>query len=423
MTTDGTAKRHEPTWLLSDLIGTKAFVAGKAIGRLSDLVIVERGPVPEVTHLVIARPFGNPRLLVPWERVSAFGDREIALDLTDLGPYQHDPPEGSVLLKDHILDKKVLDIDGKEVEVIYDLGLVEQNRRLFVAGVDLSRYGMLKRMGLRPLARFVCGPEDELKRQVSWAYVQHLPSRIGAFKGNVTLNILKEKLSDIHPVDLADILEELDHEQRMVVFRQLDPSHASDTLEEINPNVQREVISSLETPTVAKLINEMTPGQGADVLGILPQADASAIVALLSPDKAAKVRAILERHEEQVIHFVTPNFIKVPPDMTVGQVQNDYPRIAKNKDVVMYLYVVNKLDILLGVLDIKEVLEADDNARLQDIMIERVVSLRPESTLREAAELFARYDLRALPVTDRLDRIVGVVPFRDVMRLTHPFAE
>lgn len=416
-------KKGEPAWYLSDLLGTKAFLGGKPIGRLSDIVIVERELVPEVTHLLISRPFGNPALLVPWERARSFSDRQIVLDLEDLGPYQREPQEGSVLLKDHILDKKVLDIDGKEVEVIYDVGLVERNHRLYVSSVDLSRHGMLKRMGLKGLARFVSGPEDEVKRHLSWAYVQHLPSRIGAFKGEVKLNILKEKLSDIHPVDLADILEELDHEQRMVVFRQLEPSHASDTLEEINPNVQREVISSLETPSVAKLINEMTPGQGADVLGILPRAAASSILSLMTPDKASKVRAILERHEEQVVHFVTTNFIKVPPEATAGQVQNDYPHLAKNKDVVMYLYVVNKLDVLLGVMDIKEVLEADDNTPLQDLMVEDVISLRPESTLREAANLFARYDLRAIPVTDRLDRIMGVIPYRDVMRLTHHFSD
>src|SRR5512136_506860 len=134
---------------LSDILGTRVLTQGKAVGRLSDLVIVETGTMPEVTHVVVTRPFGNPALLVPWEKVRSFADQGVVLELEALGPYQKEPTEGMVLLKDHVLDKKVLDTEGKEVEVVFDVGLVERAGKLHVGFVDLSRYGMLKRMGLR----------------------------------------------------------------------------------------------------------------------------------------------------------------------------------------------------------------------------------------------------------------------------------
>ncbi len=89
----------------------------------------------------------------------------------------------------------------------------------------------------------------------------------------------------------------------------------------------------------------------------------------------------------------------------------------------MYIYVVDAQDTLLGVIDLKELLQADDRALLKDIMIQNVISLNTTSTLKEASQSFARYDFRALPVTDEKNRIVGVIPYRDVMNLTHHFSE
>ena len=127
--------------------------------------------------------------------------------------------------------------------------------------------------------------------------------------------------------------------------------------------------------------------------------------------------------EEKAINYATSRFIKVSPDLTTDEVQNDYPRLAKGMMVVMYFYVVDENDKLLGVLDIKELLEAPDEALLKDVMVTNMIALHPESTLKEASELFARYDFRAIPITDENDRIIGVVPYRDVMRLTHHFVD
>jgi magnesium transporter len=89
----------------------------------------------------------------------------------------------------------------------------------------------------------------------------------------------------------------------------------------------------------------------------------------------------------------------------------------------MYVYVTSDQDVLLGVIDLKELLKADDKALLKDVMVENVISLSTESTLKEASQNFARYDFRAIPVTDDQNRLVGVIPYRDVMNLTHHFLE
>ncbi|MGD0663598.1 MAG: CBS domain-containing protein [Syntrophorhabdales bacterium] len=223
------------------------------------------------------------------------------------------------------------------------------------------------------------------------------------------------------PVDLADILEELPQEQRLAIFGELDTEHASDTLEEIEPRVQRHLVSSIKKERVAELINDMTPAQAADILAILPAATADNVMELLDRENAHKIQELLDKHEEKIINFSTSQFIKVLSSASAEEVLEDYRNIAKDKDEIMYLCIVDREDTLLGVADMKEVLQADPDLSMEDIMTTTVISLNPEDTLREASELFSRYSFRAIPVTDDQDKILGVIPYRDIMNLKHRF--
>jgi len=410
--------------LLSDILNVPILRSGKKIGSLADLVIVETAKIPEVRSLYVTRSFGNPSLIIPWEHVHTLTGRGIEITISDIKPYEAEPADDVILLRDYVLDKKVIDLEENDVEVVYDIRLVLRNKKLYVTDADTGKAARLRRLGFGFLAKIIYSPTDpEAEQMIPWTCIQPLPTNIGRFKGNVKLNVLKENLSEIHPVDLADILEEMDHDQRVMVFSSLDHEHASDTLEEIEPKVQREIISSLSTDKVVRLINDMTPGQAADILSVLPSSEAHVILDTMNAESARKVQAIIDRQEEKVIHYTTLKILKFPPETTVEYVQNDYPRHARDKDVIMYIYVVDEHDHLLGVVDLKELLKADDKALLRDVMLENVITLSTTSTLKEAERAFARYGFRAIPVVDEEDRLAGVIPYRDVMNLTHTFIE
>ena len=126
--------------------------------------------------------------------------------------------------------------------------------------MDFSHYRALRRLGFRKLAKLLTNRNKEAR--VSWLYVQPLPEQLGSFAGNIKLKVPKAGFSEIHPVDLADILEELEGGQRVALFNALDAEQASDTLEEVEPRVQRELIRAIEKERAALLINEMTPAAG-----------------------------------------------------------------------------------------------------------------------------------------------------------------
>jgi len=423
-TTNSSATAGDLEIFLSDILNVPVLRSGKKVGSLTDLVIVETAKVPEVRSLYVTRSFGRPSLLIPWENVHTLTGRGIEVIIGDLKPYETEPAEDVILLRDYVLDKKVIDLEENEIEIVYDIRLILRNKKLYVTDVDTGKAARLRRLGIGLLAKILYTSADtDAEQMISWKYIQPLPTNIGSFKGNVKLNVLKEKLSEIHPVDLADILEEVDHDQRVMLFSTLDHEHASDTLEEIEPKVQREIISSLSTEKVVQLINEMTPGQAADILSVLPSAEAHVILDTMNAENARKVQAIIDRQEEKVIHYATQKILRFTPDTTVEYVQNDYPRHARDKDVIMYIYVADEKDCLLGVIDLKELLQADDKAYLRDVMVGNVISLSTGSTLKEAAQEFARYGFRAIPVIDEENRLVGVITYRDVMNLTHHFIE
>ena len=152
MNGNGTKNQNDITFNLSEIMNLRVDLNEKKIGRLADIIIMENGKIPEVTYLVVKRPFGNPTLMVPWDKVKVFDDKKVVIDIDDLRSLQGDPKDDALLLKDHILDKKILDLEDTEVEVVYDLKLVLRGGKMFVTAVDSSRYGRLRRLGFRRTA-------------------------------------------------------------------------------------------------------------------------------------------------------------------------------------------------------------------------------------------------------------------------------
>ncbi len=398
---------------LTEIVGRRVYLKTRSIGKLKDFVIQENaGKVPEVTHLLVHQPYGDPLLLLPWDKITLISNTEIVSEITSTEGYELNPLDNHIFLKDYILDKKILDMDGHEVEVVYDVKLLFQNERLFVTEVDFNRFRILRRMGFKKLANYLAKYKEG--SSISWLYVQPLPDTIGSFEGNVKLNVLKENINDIHPVDLADILEELEGSQRMAVFNQIEPELASDTLEEVEPRVQRELIRSMEKERAAGLINEMSPAQVADILSVLPASEADEIIEFVDSENKQRVQQIIDQHDENIMLYSTQKVIKRSPATVVRDVINNYREVAGDMDVIMYVYVVNEENILQGVVDLRELIAAEPEKTLGEIMTDSIISLNPDDTLQDAVDMFFRYSFRAIPITDENDYMLGVVSFHDI---------
>src|SRR5438445_308905 len=148
---------------LSDLLNTPVLLRNEKIGALGDLVIVDKDLVAEVTHVMVRRPFGRPSWFVPWHYVHSLTDKSLVLDPATPTDSLPSDPERMLLLQDYIVDKKVLDVEGREVECVYDVMLALQRTHLYVVGVDISRRSLLRRIGLRWLANLTAGITDRME--------------------------------------------------------------------------------------------------------------------------------------------------------------------------------------------------------------------------------------------------------------------
>ena len=385
------------------------------IGRLIDLEIRLGKLYPEVVNLIVGRSFGRPPLEVPFAYVTSIDTHRSIVEIPPgVKLREFDRESSRILIKDMILDKKIIDTDEYEVEVVYDIHLLHAEGRMLVVHVDVTKAGMLRRLHFGWLARLIWGEVKNIEL-LPWKYVQSLPTDIDRFRGNVKLTVSREKISDIHPADLADILEELSGEERMAVFNALDTETAADALEEAEPRVQRELVASLRRDRLAELFHTMTPAQIADILEILPRVDAEALKKSLSAEEVEKVSELLDAHDVKLPSLATERFLALPDSALVRQALTKFRSRTKRYDVIMYVYVTTSEGNLKGVVDIRELIQNRSDETLRNIMTEQIVTLAPTDTLADAASEFSKYGFRALPMVDENRKLLGVVRYKDLL--------
>ena len=400
----------------SQLIGDRVQdQSGHVVGHLADLEIQVGGRYPEATSIIVSRSFGRPPLAIPFRCVTSINDKRTVVDTTDTSVLaEFRPAPERVLVKDMILDKRIIDTDEYEVEVVYDIHLLYADRRLFVVHVDVSKAGLLRRIRLGWLARLAYGDMNRQKL-LPWRYVQPLPSDIDRFHGDVKLSIPRDRIADIHPADLADILEELSGDERMAVFNSLDTETAADALEETEPRVQRELVATVRRERIVELLNTMTPVQIADILETLPRVEAAALKGSLPAETATRVDELLSRHEVNLTAITTTRYLALSETATVNDALENFRDRSRRFDIVMYVYVVNAGGVLRGVIDIRELIQAGPAETLGGLMTEQVVTLQPRDTMAKAAAEFAKYGFRSLPLVDDSNRLIGAVRYKDLL--------
>jgi Mg/Co/Ni transporter MgtE len=216
--------------------------------------------------------------------------------------------------------------------------------------------------------------------------------------------------------DLADALEELQGEEQQALFSALDSEKAAETLLEAEPRAQRQLIADLRKERARMILSEMSIPQLANLFSVLPHDDVTELMELLSPEDAAKIRAILSEREATAGALMSSEFVAVPPDMKVGPLVEQIRRSGREPDTISYVYVVNRDGrTLVGIVDLRELVLASDDALVSEIMTSPVVSAEEGDLQDDLAELFAKYHYRMIPIVDAQDRMLGVIRYNEIM--------
>ncbi len=389
--------------------------AGEQIGVISDLAIATGEVFPRVTSLAFVGPRKTP-FMISWRKyVESYDGNCVRLNVpsSDIRFSYLQPDE--VLLTRDLLDKQIVDTQGMKVVRVNDLKLSDSPKGLRLLGAETGIRGLLwgiapfVEKGVNAIATLFGHPLKE--RLIAWNYMELLERDMSQIK----LSVSHKRLHDMHPADVADILEQLDPQQRQAVFEQLDTAQAADAISELEDEYQADVIEDMSVSRGAALLNEMNPDDAADIIGDLPYDKAEKLLKLMGVEEEASVRALLGYKEETAGGIMTTDFLTVNDDLSVQDAINAVRDMDEDQESVHYVYLVSDNLVLTGVLSLRDLVIAKPETALAEIGVRDLITASPELDQEECAQMIAKYDLLALPVVDEQGIILGVVTIDDAM--------
>ena len=400
---------------LSQILGRPIFDAeGEKIAVIKD-VIVRYGEedYPPLVGLVARyrrRNFFMSRL-----RISSLGENGAKMnsEIINLKPFTRRVNE--VLLAKDVLDNQLIDVDGKRVVRVNDVQIIEVGDQWRVSGADVSLQGFLRR--LMPKGFY---GSSRIVEVIDWADVGYLAT--DSASSTVKLKSSKDKLSRLHPVEIAQLAESLSPIHRTEIVESLDDEIAADTLEEMSTENQARILEDMDEERAADLLEEMSPDDAVDVLGEMDEEKAQELFDLMEDDEKADVAELMSFAHDTAGGLMTTEFIVFPKTLTVAQAIARLREMAETPAMIYYIYVVEEENSwkLAGLITLRSLILADPTLPLAEVMRDKFQFAHPNDDAEETAQKIAEYNLLALPVIDDDGDIAGIVTVDDAMEILLP---
>jgi CBS domain-containing protein/sporulation protein YlmC with PRC-barrel domain len=404
---------------LSTILGAPVYDgSGELAGQVREVAISPQEDPNRISDIIVKTRDGDRLLsvksLLPMEGrlVRAKGKSEEWPPLVS--------SEGLLLLERDLLDQQIIDIHGRKVVRVNDVDLRQEpangTLRLKIGKVDVGLRGAVRRLlkGLAPMKAIEVLASRMPEKAIPWEFVDLIetdPAR------RVHLKLEYERLSKLHPADIADILEDLAPAEREAVFGSLDEEVAAEALEEIDPKLQVELMSSIDSDKAADIVEEMDPDAAADLLGDLPQETSDEILEEMEPEERQEVAELLAFEENTAAGRMTNEYLAAPPNATVADAINRLREFEGATDTISTIFLVDAEEKLVGAVPLVSLVLASQDTRLATLSPEHVISCEAGASEREVAEMFDKYNLQSLPVVDDHKRLTGIITADDVISI------
>lgn len=226
---------------------------------------------------------------------------------------------------------------------------------------------------------------------------------------------LKDLLEDANESDIAECLDELSNEDLAIVFRLLKKQEAADVFSYMDPDSQEKLVETLSDKEVASIISKLYIDDAADLIDELPDTLVAKVLKNSSESKRKAINEILNYPEDSAGSIMTTEYASLEIDDTVEEAFGRIRKRGLTKETIYTIYITDKENILCGVISVKELLLADADAKMKDIMEDNVISVNTSVDKEEVAKMFDKYDFLAMPVVDNDNRLVGIVTVDDAM--------
>jgi magnesium transporter len=396
----------------SKLIGQSIYdIAGNSFGRIKDIAIRWDDVYPRVIGIKYASKIHN---LIPIELVKFSGNYRV--ELTAEFGFERTIPlhENDIYASKWLLDKQIIDLKGSKMVRVNDIILswiMQAGRQhMVLVAVDIGVRGLFRRLGLEILFT---------KFKQNWLILEFIKP-LESWNSNLQLNRVKQQLIELHPADIADLIEEMDYKRRANFMENLDDQQAIDALEELNLDTQVEIIEQMDAQRASDILEEMSPDEAADILAELPIEKSEGLLQLMESDDAEDVRELMQYEQGTAGALMTNEFLAFPSHITAEQAINQLRELSPTAETIYYLYVMDEEEHLQGVLSLRELIVAAPQTTLEDLMHTKVAIVQDEDNYQKVAEVMNKYSLLAVPVVDENNIMVGIVTVDDVLDILMP---
>ncbi|HEY8302970.1 MAG TPA: CBS domain-containing protein [Solirubrobacteraceae bacterium] len=401
---------HLSTVLRSPLLDR----AGEKLGRVEDLIVrLADGGYPPVTGLK-AR-IGGRELFVPVARVAKLEPGAVRLSGEKLSLGRFERRVGEVLLGHDVLSRTLVDVEADPPILVsaHDIELACIEGWWRVVGVDNTTRARLRGLLPRPLKGWV-GDQAFLDWSALEPFVGHVPS--------ARLRFSHRKLADLHPAEIADLVEAASHEEGEEIIKAVgqDRELEADVFEELDEHHQLEFIRERSDEEVAAVVARMAPDDAADLIVEIDQDRRAHILALLPPAQEYQIETLLAYNPETAGGLMSPDRIVLSEEDAVALALDRVRASEIPPATLTTVYLCDSAGALAGSVFVVALLRSDPVTPLSQIAEHEPVSVHTDADLPEVARTMTDYNLVMLPVVDDERRVVGVVTVDDVLEQTLP---
>ena len=402
----------------TEVLGAETYDSnGNFVGRVKELFIVPAEQPNRVSRLLLGRGQYRP-LIARFDQVAMAVPGRVNLSADESALELYQPNEGWLAVQKDLLDQQIIDTNGRKVVRVNDVDLAEQrnngNTELRITQVDVGLPGAVRRLlqGVVPPMAIRRIQSKLPPRTIRWEFVNLIepdPLR------RVKLRLSSAKLEQMHPADLADIMEVLSPDERQSIIASLDEETAAETIAELDKRLQTQVVEKLDREKAADIFEEMPPDEAADILANLEPQTSKEVIGEMEHREAAEVRELLRFEEHTAGGMMNTEIVVVGEDATRGEVI-DFIRFNQiAPDELDNIVLINKDAALSGTVPVARLLLTDPDARMMEIISQPKLSVKPDARDKEVFEIFDKYNLRSLTVVNDLNHPIGAITVDDVV--------
>ncbi|PIQ78348.1 hypothetical protein COV82_01125 [Candidatus Peregrinibacteria bacterium CG11_big_fil_rev_8_21_14_0_20_46_8] len=400
----------------STLIGKPVYTLDdKYFGQFRDFIVRRKKENFVVTKVRI-RDRNGKRIIIPWEDIHSIETVPVSFRLKkkrdEIRGIEY--AEDEFRVKRDFLDQQIVDTQDHRVVRVNDLRIVSVGNELFVVAADIGFRGLMRRIGFESLllafARFFRLPMRN--KLIASKDIDPLPARL---RHRIQLTVGQDELKNMHPADIADIVEDLDTFERLSILQTLPTQKVADALFELEADARKALVKQLKDEQLSGFLEQMSPDEATDIVAELPKRRMHRVMQIMKRSEAEEIRNLLKFKEGTAGSMMTTEFLAFSGDTTARDALATLRKTHQDAEQIYYLYIEGPNGELTGVVSLRELIFVEPKTQLQNMVKTVPHSVELNDDVDTVIEQFTKYGLIAMPVVDEQNRIQGVITVDDVL--------